>query len=216
MRWVHKEKSLFTLAVALPIIGGVLFSSSRTDAPDQEIANVAIVDSSLTECFDLTTLSSIKTSAEKCSEGLIYLGEQPLSEILNSDGVVDSLHPQLQKRFDVAQAFARGEGVDLQITSGFRSLARQEALFARAIEEHGNEAEAAKWVLPPQFSHHPKGLAIDVNYPYGPESALWLERNGWRFGLCRVYANEWWHFEGVIAPGQNCPTPAPNALVDRG
>lgn len=215
MRWVHKEKSLFALAVALPIIGGVLFYSSRTTTPDQESAAVAIVESTLTECFDLTALSSIKTSAEKCPDELIYLGDQPLSENVNSDGIVDALHPLLQKRFQVAQAFARGEGVDIQITSGFRSLARQEALFARAIGEHGDETEAAKWVLPPQFSHHPKGLAIDVNYPHGPESALWLERNGWRFGLCRVYANEWWHFEGVIAPGQNCPAPAPNALVDR-
>ena len=216
MRWVHKEKSLFTLAVALLVIGGVLFYSSRTDTSDQKIASVIIEESTLTECFDLSALSSIKTSAEKCPDALIYLGDQPLSEILNSDGVVEALHPVLQKRFDVAQAFARGEGVDLQITSGFRSLARQEALFARAISEHGDETEAAKWVLPPQFSHHPKGLAIDVNYPYGPESAEWLERNGWRFGLCRVYANEWWHFEGVIAPGQSCPAPAPNALVDRG
>ncbi len=32
-------------------------------------------------------------------------------------------------------------------------------------------AEAAKWVLPPQFSHHPQGLAIDVNYPDGSQPA---------------------------------------------
>jgi hypothetical protein len=47
-----------------------------------------------------------------------------------------------------------------------------------------------------------------------PAGALWLERNGWRFGLCRVYANEWWHFEGVIAPGERCPALAPDARVD--
>ena len=63
-------------------------------------------------------------------------------------------------------------------------------------------------------SHHPQGLAIDVNYPGDKLGALWLEENGSRFGLCRVYANEWWHFEGVIAPGQACPPLAPNALVD--
>jgi hypothetical protein len=55
-------------------------------------------------------------------------------------------------------------------------------------------------------------LALDINYPAG---AAWLESNGARFGLCRVYGNEWWHFEGVIAPGQPCPAMAQNALVDR-
>ena len=78
----------------------------------------------------------------------------------------------------------------------------------------GSETEAAKWVLPAQSSNHPKGLAIDVNYPMDPAGAIWLERNGWRFGLCRVYANEWWHFEGVISPCERCPALAPDARVD--
>jgi hypothetical protein len=69
-------------------------------------------------------------------------------------------------------------------------------------------------VLPPQFSHHPKGLAIDVNYPGDKAGTYWLETNGSRFGLCRVYANEWWHFEGVVAPGGICPALGANALVD--
>jgi LAS superfamily LD-carboxypeptidase LdcB len=87
-------------------------------------------------------------------------------------------------------------------------------LFDREVVIRGSETEAAKLVLPPQFSHHPQGLAIDVNYPGDKLGAYWLERHGSRFGLCRVYANEWWHFEGVIAPGERCPALAPNALVD--
>jgi LAS superfamily LD-carboxypeptidase LdcB len=120
----------------------------------------------------------------------------------------------LLTRFNAAYLTAKKDGVNLYITSGFRSLSRQEVLFEKAVEKYGNETEAAKWVLPAPYSHHPQGLALDINYPGDPMGAEWLEKNGSKFGLCRVYANEWWHFEGVIAPGQMCPALAPNALVD--
>jgi len=60
-------------------------------------------------------------------------------------------------------------------------------------------------------SHHPWGVAIDVNYPDEPVGAGWLEINGSKFGLCRVFENEWWHFEPVIAPGWKCPVLVPDA-----
>ncbi|MER6898653.1 D-alanyl-D-alanine carboxypeptidase, partial [Amycolatopsis sp. NPDC000740] len=46
--------------------------------------------------------------------------------------------------------------------------------------------------LPPAQSQHVQGVALDVR-PY--EGAQWLEVHGGRFGLYRVYDNEWWHFE---------------------
>jgi hypothetical protein len=60
-------------------------------------------------------------------------------------------------------------------------------------------------------SHHPWGTAIDVNYPDEPVGAGWLEINGHKFGLCRIFDNEWWHFEPVIAPGWKCPALVPDA-----
>jgi D-alanyl-D-alanine carboxypeptidase len=42
---------------------------------------------------------------------------------------------------------------------------------------------------------------------------LWLEVNGYKFGLCRVYENEWWHFEPLVAPGQQCPALVANATI---
>jgi hypothetical protein len=50
-----------------------------------------------------------------------------------------------------------------------------------------------------------------VNYPDEPVAAGWLEINGAKFGLCRVFENEWWHFEPVIAPGWKCPALVPDA-----
>lgn len=100
------------------------------------------------------------------------------------------------------------------ITSGFRSYAVQAVLFEAAVKKYGSEEEAAKSVLPPDASHHPWGLALDINYPNDPLSAKWLEINGYKYGLCRIYKNEWWHFEGVAAPGRRCPAMRPDATWD--
>lgn len=127
---------------------------------------------------------------------------------------VTELNALVNVRFLAAQSQARIEGINLQITSGFRTLARQKYLFAKAIKKYGSAEEASKWVLPPAKSHHPQGIALDVNYPSDLSTAKWLEVNGYRYGLCRVYENEWWHFEPVIAPGEACPALVANALFE--
>jgi hypothetical protein len=125
------------------------------------------------------------------------------------------LVPQFQSRYQAAKAAAKLKGYTLAITSGHRSLAQQEILYARAIKRHGSAAAATKWVLPPKKSNHPWGLAIDINYGVGgtkgKKAAAWLEKNGYQYGLCRRYENEWWHFEPLVAPGQKCPKMEPYA-----
>jgi D-alanyl-D-alanine dipeptidase len=123
----------------------------------------------------------------------------------------NQLDKQLINRFKAAQAAAKIDGQALYIASGFRSLGRQNTLFAQAIKKYRSAQEASKWVAPPLVSHHPWGVAIDVNYPDEPVGAGWLEVNGSKFGLCRVFENEWWHFEPVIAPGWKCPALVPDA-----
>lgn len=115
------------------------------------------------------------------------------------------INPYLKTRFLAAQAAGKKLGYPLAITSGFRSYTLQAFLFRNAVEKYGSEAEASKWVLPPDISHHPWGLALDINYPNDPKSTKWLEINGYKYGLCRAYENEWWHFEGLVAPGKTCP-----------
>ena len=123
----------------------------------------------------------------------------------------DKLDKQLMNRFKAAQAAAKKDGQVIYIVSGYRTLSRQKTLFANAVRKYGSEAEASKWVAPPLISHHPWGTAIDVNYPDEPVGAGWLEIHGYKFGLCRVFENEWWHFEPVIAPGWKCPALVPDA-----
>ncbi len=212
MRWAHKRSVAFVVAVLLPAVFGVGFLSSNNEKPIVENSTTPLTPT--IQCFDSESLLVLTTTEVTCPKEFVFLGDGPLSESRTATDEVTQLHPLLSARFAVAKSFARADGVTLTLTSGFRSLERQRMLFDREVVIRGSETEAAKWVLPPQFSHHPQGLAIDVNYPGDKLGAYWLERHGSRFGLCRVYANEWWHFEGVIAPGERCPAMAPNALVD--
>jgi D-alanyl-D-alanine dipeptidase len=147
-----------------------------------------------------------------CEKTEVSLGAGAISRSLIRPSVMDK---QLMNRFKAAQAAAKKDGQALYIASGFRSLSRQKTLFAQAVKKYGTAAEASKWVAPPLVSHHPWGIAIDVNYPDEPVGAGWLEINGAKFGLCRVFDNEWWHFEPVIAPGWKCPALVPDATFSK-
>jgi hypothetical protein len=143
-----------------------------------------------------------------CEKTEVSLGAGAIPRSLIRPNQIDK---QLMNRFKAAQAAAKKDGQSIYIASGFRTLSRQTTLFAQAIKKYGTAAEASKWVAPPLVSHHPWGVAIDVNYPDDPVGAGWLEINGSKFGLCRVFKNEWWHFEPVIAPGWKCPALVPDA-----
>ena len=143
-----------------------------------------------------------------CAKTELSLGAGAISRSLIRPSVIDK---QLMNRFKAAQAAAKKDGQALYVASGFRSLERQKVLFAQALRKYGSVQEASKWVAPPLVSHHPWGVAIDVNYPDEPVGAGWLEVNGSKFGLCRIFDNEWWHFEPVIAPGWKCPALVPDA-----
>ena len=160
-------------------------------------------------CMNKLTFEVRVTNTEKeCVATELSLGE---SEIKPGLSYPNELNPQLLIRFTAAKAAAAKDGQKIYIASGFRTLERQKYLFANAVKKYGSESEAAKWVAPPYVSHHPWGLAIDVNYPNEPVGAGWLEINGAKFGLCRVYENEWWHFEPSISPGGICPALLLNA-----
>lgn len=152
----------------------------------------------------------VTTTVEGCLDNELSLGA---SAITRPKNVVTGLHPKVELRFKVARAAAKTEGVHLYIASVFRSYERQTYLFNRAIKRHGSYDEAIKWVAPPEISRHPRGLAMDINYPADPEGAKWLEIYGYRYGLCRVFENEWWHFEAVTAPGETCPVMYANSAV---
>jgi D-alanyl-D-alanine dipeptidase len=190
---MRKSRAFLAFLLAFLSINGISYASDTIPLSCANKTNYAIRISNVIKGCEKTELS---------------LGAGAISRSLIRPSAVDK---QLMNRFKAAQAAAKKEGQALYIASGFRTLSRQQTLFAQAVRKYGSAQEASKWVAPLLVSHHPWGVAIDVNYPDEPVGAGWLEINGSKFGLCRVFDNEWWHFEPVIAPGWKCPVLVPDA-----
>lgn len=104
------------------------------------------------------------------------------------------MRPNTALAFDRLAAAARADGIQLSITSAFRSDAEQAQLY----EAHPDP----KWVAPPGKSLHRLGMELDL----GPPSAYaWLARNAPRFGFLKRYSWEPWHFglRSVAATGDD-------------
>lgn len=118
------------------------------------------------------------------------------------------LAPALRTALQQAAADAAHDGIEMRLTSGWRSEAYQQRLFDDAVGQYGSEAEARRYVKPAGESSHNTGDAIDVGMT---DASYWMMSNGSRYGLCQTYANEIWHYELTVAPGDTCPPPVPDA-----
>jgi LAS superfamily LD-carboxypeptidase LdcB len=122
--------------------------------------------------------------------------------------VVGFLDPLLVKAIQAATRAAIAEGVDVKLTSGWRSKGFQKRLFDEAVTAYGSVDGASQFVASPDRSMHVVGKAVDVGPVVADE---WMIHNGPRFGLCQIYANEIWHFELAVDAQGNCPPLRPNA-----
>lgn len=119
-----------------------------------------------------------------------------------------NLDPELLRAVQDAAAAAGADGIELKVTSGWRSKDYQQRLLDEAVQKYGSLEEARAFVNTPDKSTHVTGDAIDI----GPtDAADWVIRNGSDFGLCQTYANEIWHFELMTQPGGTCPVPLSDA-----
>lgn len=121
--------------------------------------------------------------------------------------------PALAAAFDLMDAAAHAEGVDLVVTSGFRSDAEQAILFARHPDP--------KWVAPPGRSRHRDATELDLNMNTGGAAYRWLAANGAHFGFVQRYSWEPWHWgylPGCGAAGTEAsgggPAPTRGPAVD--
>jgi len=112
--------------------------------------------------------------------------------VFDESPAVANLDPGLLDALRRAAEDAAADGVRFVVNGGWRSWAYQEQLRRQAVAKHGSEAAAARWVTTPDRSAHVRGRAVDI----GPPAArAWLAEHGARYGLCRIYRNEPWHFE---------------------
>lgn len=116
---------------------------------------------------------------------------------------LSNLDPGLLAALREAATDAADDGIELVVTSGWRSPEYQRQLLRDAVSKYGSETEAARWVATPETSAHVAGAAIDI----GPTAAAtWLSTHGAAYGLCQIYANEPWHYELRPDAGANgCP-----------
>lgn len=121
---------------------------------------------------------------------------------------VGRLDPALLRAVQGAATAAATDGVTVTITSGWRSPEFQQRLLNNAVQTYGSLAAARQYVQTPAASKHVTGQAVDIG---GAGADQWLIANGSRFGLCRIYANELWHFELAADAMGNCPPLLPNA-----
>lgn len=90
------------------------------------------------------------------------------------------------------QAAAKADGVNLTVTSAFRSDAYQAQLFKKAVAKYGSESAARKWVAPPGKSQHRSGRALDIKLEKGVHA--WLSKNAAKFGFYQPMSWEDWHW----------------------
>ncbi len=116
--------------------------------------------------------------------------------------------PAVAAAFDLMDAAAHADGVDLMVTSGFRSDAEQAVLFRRHPDP--------KWVAPPGRSRHRDATELDLNMLGGDGAHAWFRANGGRFGFVQRYTWEPWHWGYVagcgVTPTTGSPPPAAGAL----
>ena len=139
-------------------------------------------------------------------------GSLPVGDALTAfdveDPAVGRLDPALLSAIQSASAAAAADGITMTITSGWRSPEFQQRLLDDAVQTYGSFAAAREYVQTPQMSKHVIGQAVDVG---GVGADQWLIAHGSSFGLCRIYANELWHFELATDALGNCPPLLPNA-----
>ena len=187
--------------IGLCCMGFILASTglALAQSPSPSPSGSALVQYQLV-CAPIKTGIPEKTQEPQCPKGKLDLGRGP---ILHSGKRPSQLHPLLRNRFIAARTVARDLGYRLSIRSGWRSWEVQQAMYQRALSQYGNAETASRWVLPPEKSMHVWGVAVDVQFS-SVEARNWFRWNSARFGLCRIYKNEWWHYEPTISPGGKC------------
>ena len=98
-----------------------------------------------------------------------------------------------------------GEGA-VRVTSAFRSIERQQELWAEALQKYGSAAEARKWVAPPGSSNHNYGLAADLRFG-SPAVQQWFHQQAAGFGLGFPMSWEPWHIEQTDAKATRAALP---------
>lgn len=117
---------------------------------------------------------------------------QPLQLRLVTVAPGMELVEEAAKAWAAMTSAAARDGVALSLNSAFRSMEKQEQLYARFMRGEGPQAAL------PGYSNHQAGSAVDVETEGGTNASFsWLTANAARFRFKRTVSAEPWHWEYV-------------------
>jgi peptidoglycan hydrolase-like protein with peptidoglycan-binding domain len=132
---------------------------------------------------DKTTLDALEKSATASQKGgskqVGYQGGKPFDVFVTSvgkdvHGNPESLRTDAAKAWESMKAAARRDGVKLELTDAFRTMAVQKQRRA----QYGRNAAV------PGFSNHQQGISMDINsVASDPAVSKWLRENSHKFGI---------------------------------
>lgn len=116
--------------------------------------------------------------------------------------ILDSIHDPLVAMLEAADR----DGVQLLVSSGYRSIEYQSKIFLRLFAEGRTFDDIIRYVAPPGYSQHMLGIAVDFspsNWRYAATAQYaWLKAHAQEFGFTETYAKsnrlqmpwESWHW----------------------
>lgn len=106
----------------------------------------------------------------------------------------------LQQNFADAIQKMMADIPGITVSSGLRTIQRQQELWEDALKKYGTPEAARKWVAPPGSSLHNSGSAADLRFAT-PEARTAAHASASRYGLAFPLQNEPWHIEPMGARG---------------
>jgi len=198
------KKSAFLLGICAILVASPSWASSVSPSASPSPSPSAIA---ISLCAPISTGIPRKIEAPKCPHGTRTLG---LGPVVHAATRPQAIHPHLRNRYLAAQTVGKDLGYKISVRSGWRSWETQARLYQNALTKYKSAQIASRWVLPPQKSMHVWGVALDIQFG-SSKAKTWFRWHSNRFGLCRTYQNEWWHYEPIISPGEKCPAMKPYA-----
>lgn len=145
-----------------------------------------------------------------------YILKEELEMELTGIGDGHELDPLAAKEITRMVKDAKKDGVHINVTSAYRTYAKQAALFANKIERleeegYGHAAaveKAGTVVAVPGTSEHQLGLTVDfVTNSYkkldegirNTKEYQWIAKNGWKYGYVIRYPKEKSDLTGIIS-----------------
>ena len=90
-----------------------------------------------------------------------YEAKLPLITVKNSFGKEFQIEPETYRHFEQLRAAVKQKGIQIELDSVYRSVARQKEIVAEFTQKYGADY-VKQYVAVPGYSEHHTGLAVDI------------------------------------------------------